>query len=38
MPDKDKKISKYNPGEKSSKVPFIVHADLECLLRKIDTC
>ena len=38
MPDKDKKISKYNPGEKSSKNPFVVYADLECLLGKIDTC
>ena len=38
MPDKDKKILKYNPGEKSLKVPFIIYADLECLLGKIDTC
>ena len=35
---KIKKILKYNPGEKSLKVPFIVYADLECLLGKIDTC
>ena len=32
------KISKYNPGEKSLKAPHIIHADLECLLEKIDTC
>ena len=38
MPDEDKKILKYNPGEKSLKVPFIIYADLECLLKKIDTC
>ena len=25
---------KYLPGEKSLKVPFIVYADLECLLKK----
>ena len=38
MPDEDKKILKYNPGEKSLKVPFMIYADLECLLGKIDTC
>ena len=29
---------KYNPGEKSMKVPFIIYADLESLLEKICTC
>ena len=38
MPDEDKKILKYNLGEKSLKVPFIIYADLECFLGKIDTC
>ena len=38
MPKEDEKILKYNPGEKSLKVPFIIYADLECLLKKIDTC
>ena len=38
MPDEDNKILKYNPGEKSLKVPFIIYADLECLLEKVDTC
>ena len=38
MPDEDNKISKYNPGEQSLKVPFIIYADLECLLQKINTC
>ena len=33
-----KKILKYNPGEKSLKVPFVVYPNLECLLRKTDTC
>ena len=37
-PDEDNNILKYNPGEKSLKVPFIIYADLECLLQKIDTC
>ena len=38
MPDEDKKILKYNPGEKSLKVPFVIYADLECLLEKMDSC
>ena len=38
MPDENKKILKYIPGEKSLKVPFIIYADLECLLQKINTC
>ena len=38
IPDEDNKILKYNPGEQSLKVPFIVYADLECLLQKINTC
>ena len=38
MPREDNKILKYNPGEKSLKVPFIIYADLECLLKKINTC
>ena len=37
-PDEDKKILKYNPGEKSLKAPHIIFVDLECLLEKIDTC
>ena len=38
MSTEDNKISKYNPGEKSLKVPFTIYSDLECLLKKIDTC
>ena len=38
MPDEDKIILKCNPAEKSLKVPFIIYADLECLLGKVDTC
>ena len=34
MLKKDNKILKYNYGEKSMKVPFIVYADLESLLEK----
>ena len=36
MPDEDNKILKYIPGEKSLKAPFIIYADLKCLLRKIN--
>ena len=28
------KTAKYNYGEKSLKAPFIIYADLECLLKK----
>ena len=34
MPKENEKI-KYLPGEKSLKAPFIVYADLECLLEKV---
>ena len=37
MPNEDEKILKYNQGEKPLKVPFMIYADLECLLGKIDT-
>ena len=30
-------LIKYNHGDKSLKLPFIIYADLECLLKKIDT-
>ena len=36
MSKEDKKILKYNYGEKSMKIPFIINADMECLLEKID--
>ena len=38
MPNEDNEIIKYNQGEKSIKSPFIIYADLECLLEKISTC
>ena len=34
MPDEDNKTLKYNHGEKSLKVPFIVHADLDVYYKK----
>ena len=30
-------LIKYNQGEKSLKLPFVIYADLECILKKIDT-
>ena len=38
MSEEDNKILKYHQGEKSMKVPFIIYADLESLLEKINTC
>ena len=38
MPEEYNKILKYNEGEKSMRVPFIIFADLEFLLEKMNTC
>ena len=38
MPTKDNNAIKYNQGEKSIKLPFVVYADLESLLEKMSTC
>ena len=38
MPKEDNKILKYNHGKKSMKVLFIIYADLESLLEKMNTC
>ena len=35
MPNKYNKVFKYNHGEKSLKVPFMIYADVECLLQKM---
>ena len=37
MTEEGKNILKYNHGEKSLKVPFVIYADTESLLNKIDT-
>ena len=34
MPNKDNNLIKYNQGDKSLKLPFVIYADLECLLKK----
>ena len=38
MPTKDNNTIKYNQGEKSIKLPFVVSDDLECLLEKMSAC
>ena len=38
MPTKGNKIIKYNHGEKSLKVLFIIYLDLESLLKKTHSC
>ena len=37
MPTKNNNVIKYNHGEKSMKLPFVIYADLECLLEKMST-
>ena len=38
MPTKNNNIIKYNHGEQSMKLPFVIYAVLECLLEKMSTC
>ena len=38
MPSKDTKILEFNQYKKSNKAPFVIYADLECLIEKIDGC
>ena len=38
MPTKNNNTIKYNHGEKSMQLPFVIYADLECLLQKMSTC
>ena len=38
MSTKFNKTLKYNYGEKSLRTPFVIHADLECLLLKQQSC
>ena len=37
MPKQHEKM-KHLPREKSLKVPFIIYAGLECLLKKVQSC
>ena len=34
MREEGENILKYSPGDKSLKAPFIIYADLECLVKK----
>ena len=38
MPNQVEKILKYNPGEKSIKTLLTIYLDLECLLKKEQSC
>ena len=38
MPSEDTKILKFNQYEKSDEASFIIYADLECIIEKIDGC
>ena len=38
MLSEDTKILKFNQYQKSDKAPFIIYADLECIIEKIDGC
>ena len=38
MPSKDTKILEFNQYQKSDKAPFIIYADLECIIEKINGC
>ena len=38
MPYKDIKKLEFNPCQKSDQVLFIIYADLDCLIEKIDAC
>ena len=38
MPSEDTKILELNQYRKSYKAPFVIYADLECVIEKIDGC
>ena len=38
MPSEDTKILEFNQYQKSDQTPFIIYADLECLIEHIDWC
>ena len=38
MPFEDTKILEFNKNKKSEKALFVIYADLECLIEKIDGC
>ena len=38
MPFEETKILEFNQFQKFDKAPFIIYADLECIIEKIDGC
>ena len=38
IPSENDKILEFNQYQKSDKAPFIIYADLECIIEKIDGC
>ena len=38
MSSEDTKILEFNQYQKSDKAPFIIYAELECIIEKIDGC
>ena len=34
MPSKDTKVLEFNQYQKSDKAPFVIYADLECIIEK----
>ena len=38
MPSDDTKILEFNQYQKSDKAPFIIYADLDCIIENIDRC
>ena len=38
MPPDDTKILEFNQYQKSDKASFIIYADIECVIEKIDGC
>ena len=38
MPSEDTKILEFNQYQKFDKAPFVIYADLDCLIEKIDGC
>ena len=38
MSVEDTKILEFNQNQKSSKAPFIIYADLECIIEKVHGC
>ena len=38
MPSEGTKILEFNQYEKSDEASFIIYADLECIIKKIDGC